>query len=351
MIKNLTTNQILLIAMATMLLLLAAFSFYLLQDISAPLPFAPPSPSSTVTPLPPTSTHTPEVTSTSTPTRQTSYTPFASPGTTSPQTPSEVPITSETVIPSPGVTSSPSSPNNTSTVTPLSNATQTLTPTPSTATNSPIPSQTLVSGEFGVDGRIVQNSTPVANVKVEFVDDAASRQDTTDPGGHYWFTTLAPGTNFTLTFNHASNPQLTPVAEIASFAWIEGTLPSGVDTIQLPDLEVSLNIDGMIFDLQTPTDGSTYSAAAISSSNPIQFNWSLYNQGESYYAELGEAGSDEPLWISNEATLTTLMWDGTLADQTHITQGDYWWRVAATKSLGDFTLIVFTQEWDITFNP
>jgi hypothetical protein len=107
----------------------------------------------------------------------------------------------------------------------------------------------------------------------------------------------------------------------------------------------------MIFDLQTPTEESTYSAAAISPSNPLQFNWSLYNQGETYYVELGATGSDQPVWTSNESTSTTLMWNGTLTDGSHITQGVYWWRVGTTKSLGNYTLVVFTQQWNIIFTP
>ncbi|MDD1679488.1 MAG: hypothetical protein LUO93_09955, partial [Methanomicrobiales archaeon] len=76
MLKNLTQNQILLIALSTVLLILAALSFYLLQDPSAPLLFSPQA-TSTLVPVLPSPTSTPEPTYTSSPTRQTSYTPFA----------------------------------------------------------------------------------------------------------------------------------------------------------------------------------------------------------------------------------------------------------------------------------
>lgn len=345
MIKNLTTNQILLIAMATFLLLLAAFSFYLLQDLTAPLPFVPSPPSSTVTPLPPSPTHTAAPSFTPTPTRQTSYTPFA-PTKTNLGTPPETPITSETVSPTPAGTNSPLSPTNTSTI--QSNVTSTHTVTPAI---SPTASQTLAAGEFGVTGRIVQNGTPVANVLVKFSDDVALRQNTTDSGGHYWFTTLAPGTNFTLKFSQVDNPQLTPASEIASLAWIEGTLPTGVNIIQLPDFDVSLNLDGVIFELQSPEDGATFSAAAIMVFNPIQFNWSVYNQGQSYHVELGPDGSDVPIWTSNEVAPSILMWNGTLDNGSHISAGTYWWRVAATTHQGNYTFVVFSQKWDILFTP
>ena len=105
--KNLTKNQILLIVIATVLLLLAAFSFYLLQDPTAPLPFVPPPPTSTFTPLPATPTDTPTPSATPIPTRRTSYTPFASPDRTDIGTPPEETITPVTLIPeSSGTTTS-----------------------------------------------------------------------------------------------------------------------------------------------------------------------------------------------------------------------------------------------------
>ena len=346
MIKNLTQNQLLLIAMATVLLLLAAFSFYLLQDPSAPLPFAPPPATNTSTPLSPSPTNTAAPTSTNIPTRQTSYTPFATLSTPNPESITENPLTSV-----PNGTTPPGILTNTATVMPSGTSPYTVTPASTTVTPSPTITGTLSAGEYGVTGRVIKNGTPVANVVVEFQDDVASRQSTTNSGGHYWFTTLAPGTTFSLTFNQGDNPRLTPALEIASLAWIEGTLPTGINIIDLPDFEVSTNLNGMIFQLQTPVDGATYSAAAISSSNPIQFIWSLYNQGVSYHVELGPNASDQPIWTSSEVPSNNLMWNGTLDDGTHISQGAYWWRVAMTKSLGNYALVIYTQQWDILFNP
>jgi hypothetical protein len=340
MIKNLSTNQILLIAMATVVLLLAALSFYLLLDPSAPLPFTPPSPSSTITLLPPSPSYTPAPSSTSIPTRQTSYTPFASPATTDTGTPVEGTGTSETVSPVPSGTITPPLPTNTSTLQPLV-----------TTSVSPTASQTLTAGEYEVIGRVVQNGTPVANVVVEFADDAPPRKNTTNSGGHYSFISLAPGTNFTLAFKQVDNPQLTQVPDIASLAWIEGSLPSGISIIDLPDLEMSLNLEGMIFRLIAPADGAPFSEAVISPSNPLQFTWTLYNQGNSYHIELGANGSDEPVWNSGDTTSTSLMWNGTLNDGNHISVGAYWWRVAVNKSLGNYRLVAFTQKWDLIFNP
>jgi len=388
MLKNLTQNQILLIALSTLLLILAALSFYLLQDPTAPLPFSPQA-TSTLVPVVLSPTSTPEPSHTSSPTHQTSYTPFIThaptsagtfvPGTTTPgsTTPG---ITPGTQVASPSVTTSTSGtpPSSLPTRTPTRQAqasatfintplpgtatftstskpstpTPTQTSTPATATLSPTPTETLTSGEYVVTGRIIQNGTPVPNVVVWFKDDLPDpRQGTTDAGGHYTFITLAPGTHFTLTFDQADNHQLTPALEVASRAWIEGTLPTGVDTIQLPDFEISLNINDMLFQLLTPVDGAAYSAANISSSNPLQFVWSLYGQGGSYHVELGPNGSDAPGFSTGQLASTSYWWDGTLDNNNHITEGAYWWQVAVTSSLGPYIFDLYTQPFDLMFNP
>lgn len=353
MLKNLTMNQVLLIALATVLLLLAAASFYLLQDPSAPLPFAAGPPTNTLPPIPPSSTSTPSPSPTSLPTRQTSYTPFATPGTSTStlETTGVVSGTPVTGTLAPTSTASATQPAGTTPLPPSLTLTGTTSPTQSGDTTTPTGTATLTTGEHAVTGRIVHNSTPVANVVVSFSDDDPERQVRTNSGGHFYFTTLAPGTNFFLQFTRAQNPQVTPIAEVASLAWIEGTLPTGVDVITLPDLEVSLNLGGMIFELETPSDGAAFSAASIGPNNPIQFNWTLFNQGESYFVELGAAGSDDPLWVSDDITVTNVMWNGTLDNGNHISAGSYWWRVGTSRPLGSYYFFVYTPNNDIIFNP
>jgi len=196
---------------------------------------------------------------------------------------------------------------------------------------------------------VVQNGTPVSSVIVEFKDDVDPRQSATNLSGHYWFTTLAPGTTFSLTFKQSANPQLTPTAEIASLAKIQGALPTGVNIIDLPDFDISLIQNDMQFELQSPMDGSTYEASVINSSNKIPFGWSLYGLGGSYHIELGLNGSDQSLWTSDQIASTNFEWDGTLDDGTHISPGIYWWRVGVTKSLGSYVVVIFTQPWDLIF--
>jgi hypothetical protein len=347
--KNLTTSHILLIVLATILLILTAFSFYLLQDPTAPLPFLGLPPANTVTQTPASLTGSLSPTDTTLPTRQTSYTPFAVSVTPSAATPgaqvSDTPVATATASPGPTATAGTSIPQ------PSLTASSTATSTSTGSTAVPSPSPTLGAGEFGINGRILQDGTPVSDVQVSFVDDATPRQDTTNEDGHYWFITLAPGTSFTLSFSHSDNAQLTPSLEIASIAWIEGNLPVGVEVINLPDLDISLLIDDMFFELQTPQDGATYSAAAISPTNPIQFSWTTYDQGDTYFIELGEADNEQPAWTSIDTTTTNLMWNGTLGDGSHITEGIYWWRVGVERMVGNYRVVVFTPAWNLNFNP
>jgi hypothetical protein len=353
MIKNLTTNQLLLVALAAVLLLIAAFAFFLLENPTAPLPFAPPPATNTPT-SPSSAIDATAIPNTPTPTRRTSYTPLfpyetPTPGTPSASTTQLMPTEQGTVqatlpYPNPPQPSPPS--------------TLVITGTPPTGTSGPSPTsgasptatRTLTAGEVSVTGRVLKNGTPVPNVVVSFEDDVAARQSTTNTGGHYSFITLAPGTYCILTFEQSDNPGLTPTTEIASLAWITGALPTNTNPIEIPDLEVSINLNEMIFQPNTPVDGAAYSANIISVTNPLQFSWSLYSVGGSYSVELGPNGEDQPVWISGQVTSTSTMWNGTLADGTHITTGNYWWRVAVTKSLGNYSFVVYTQLYDLIIN-
>ena len=162
---------------------------------------------------------------------------------------------------------------------------------------------------------------------------------------------MAPGIPFILTFDQTDNPQLTPASQITSLAWVKGTLPKNVNPIDLPDFEISLNVNDTLFEQQSPTDGAAYSASAIGPSNEIQFLWTFYGLGGSYRIDLGPNGSDIPIWTSDQIAATYFFWDGTLNNGSHITEGTYWWRVGVTKSLGNYVEVIFTQPWDIFFNP
>ena len=352
--------QLLLIAIATIMLLLAAFSFYLLQDPSAPLPFAPPPATSTSTALPPTLTII-TAPAALTPTRQTSYTPLAAFITPKVGTQAKFQIMSK--IPMPSKTTSPRAPTSTTTV-----ASTDTTPGVPTNTTTVMPTNThaftpiprlpppplpQLPHEPSHLGRLVLlvGWFRMAHLWQMWWSSlqmmSPTRQATTIFGGHYWFITLAPGTNFTLTFNQSDNPRLTPTPEVASLAWIEGTLPTGVNIIDLPDFEVSINLNGIFFELQTPVGWNLLFCLSHQciQSNPIYLVTLL--PGRNLYVQLGPNGSDVPIWSSSQLASTNFMWNGTLDDGTHITQGTYWWRVSVTKSLGNYILVVFTQQFTI----
>jgi hypothetical protein len=344
--QKFTTQQLLLILLATVLLFVAAFSFYLLQNPNAPLPFSAPPPS-TIVSLTEINTSVPASSSTPIPTRQTSYTPFATLLTLTPQAGESGSLT-ETVAP--GGSNTTTIPSDTSPPSPSGTLLSTLTSPSPSITPSPTLTGTLALGEHGVTGRILLNGTPVANVLVEFEDDTSARQSSTDSSGHYWFTTLAPGTSFSITFDQTDNPNLTPADQISSLAWFEGSLPTGIEVIDFPDFEISLYLNGMIYELQTPISGAAYPASAITSSNPIQFSWTLYSLGGSYHVELIDYDTNELVWSSNQLASTNYMWNGTLNDGTHITEGTYYWRVAVTRSLGNYVAKIFSQEWYLIIN-
>jgi hypothetical protein len=344
--------------MAAVLLLLAAFAFYLLQDPNASLPFIPPTPTSSPT-MSPVPTATPF---TATPTRRTSYTPFAgslTPQLGTPYLPPDLTATQSgpAITPSPSRSGTPSGsatatlPNPRPTATNTAPTSGTPPATTPTSTKSPTVTATLESGVIGITGRIIQDGTPVANVVLSFADDAAARQSTTDAGGHYSFITLAPGTDFTLIFDQGNNPGLSPPTEIASLIHLEGTLPQGVNPIDFPDIEISINLSGILFEPQSPIDGASYSASNISGSNQLMFIWTLYSLGGSYHVELGQIGTNEPIWTSPLVAASSYMWDGTLTDGSHITDGTYWWRVSVTKSLGNYVEVIYSQRFDLLFTP
>ena len=184
-----------------------------------------------------------------------------------------------------------------------------------------------------------------------FRDDQPSRLAATDDQGRYWFTTTAIGVDFTLTFEQATNPQLANSTQVAWTALLYGYLPSSGTVINLPDLEISVVLNGQTFEPVSPADGTAYSATNITIANPIQLLWSMYPQVEYYYTELYNTSNNDLLWGSENTTSTNIMFDGTLDDGTQITAGNYYWTVAANLPAGGYRLIIYSQVREIIINP
>jgi hypothetical protein len=356
--RNLSSPPLLLIGLAALIFLLAALGLFLLQAPSSARPEgAAASPSAAATTglplaavsLPPTLTP------------RTSYTPFATRLTLPAVTEAPVITISPTPSPGSGTASSTASampyPGPGTQVIPTASPTTALLPgTPSptvTITSTPTsgPTTTLAAGETGISGRVVQNGTPLAGITVEFRDDQPARTAVTDSEGRYWFKTMAIGADFTLTFDQTANPQLTTSTPIAYIALMYGYLPAGSQVISLPDLEISLVLNGQTFEATSPADGAAYSAATITSANPVPFVWTAYNQADMYYVELTTAETDEILWGSENTTSTTVMFDGTLDDGTNISAGSYRWLVAASRPTGNYRLVVYTRPRSLLVNP
>jgi hypothetical protein len=349
-----TSSELLLIGLAAFIFLLAALGLFLLQDPQAPLPWAV---TATSSPTQPATATQPIAIGVNLPTStpRTSYTPFATRLTIVAPTPTPTPGSSPTPDASAAASQTPG-PTPTGTITPA-------TPTPTfvpgtqapTATNTmtPIPavSPTLAPGQLGISGRVVRNGAPVAGVSVSFRDDQPPRSFITDSQGRYWFTTYAIGIDFLLSFEQSANPQYTSATPIASTALLYGYLPSGSTVITLPDLEISLVLNGQSFEPTTPLDGATFNAANITSANPIQFVWTTYNQAEYYYVELSPSASDEILWGSENTTSTNAMFNGSLDDDTQISAGTYRWFVAANRAINDYYLVIYTQPRSLVINP
>ncbi len=347
-----TSFELLLIGLAALIFLLAALGLFLVQNPQTPLPWAK---TATFSPLPST-TFTQQIAIGTPPpslTPRTSYTPFATRLTIEAHSTSPSPDSTPTadITPSASDTAGPSP----------TGATETSTPTffpgtsqpTNTSTYTPIPtaSATLSPGEFGISGRVVLNGSPIAGVSVSFRDDQPTRSSLTDAQGHYWFTTYAIGVDFLLSFEQRNNPQYSPTTLFASTALLYGYLPSGSSVITLPDLEISLVLNGQSFEPALPIEDATYSSTVITSANPIQFTWTSYYQAVFYYVELSPSDNDLLLWGSENATSTNVMFNGTLDDGTHIAAGTYDWFVAANRAVNDYTLTVYTPPRSLVINP
>lgn len=349
-----SSSELLLIGLAAFIFLLAALGLFLLQDPQAPLPW---QVTRTASPTPLVSTTQPVAIGVNLPTStpRTSYTPFATRLTIVASTPTATPGASLTPGASAPASQTPG-PTPTGTITPATptptylpgtqapTATNTITPTPAV-------SPTLAPGQLGISGRVVQNGAPVAGVSVSFRDDQPPRTFVTDSQGRYWFTTYAIGVDFLLSFEQSANPQYASTTTIASTALLYGYLPSGSTVITLPDLEISLVLNGQSFDPTTPLDGAVFNSANITSANPIQFVWTTYNQAEYYYVELSPTATDEILWGSENTVSTSTMFNGSLDDGTQISTGTYRWFVAANRTINDYSLVIYTQPHSLVINP
>jgi hypothetical protein len=290
----------------------------------------------TETPAPPTATWPPAATSV--PSAVTlSPTPTLSPATatSSPTATAVSPIATS----SPTATSVP--PTETLTPTPTSTPV-TADPKPATATPTPTVEAPLAQ----VSGRVVRDGASVGAgtvVQLREIDDAgtttATTTTTTDADRRYAFDSTSLEGTFNVEFAQAWNEQY-EVGEVASWAWLEGEAPSDGAGIELPDLEISLEVNAEMFEQVAPAAGASFSTGQITPRTPLTFEWTPYSGASLYWVDLYRKGETDPVWQSL-LPLTYSSFNGTLNDKTSITAGTYWWSVGAQKQIGAFELFVY----------
>lgn len=279
------------------------------------------TPSSSPTPIPPTATVSPT-------------------GTSIP--PIETPSPSPTPIP-PTATAPP-----TATPTPyIAPPRSTATTSPPTATPSPTSSASLAQ----VQGRVVQDGTPVGLGIVVELEGTGAVRTTTGADGRYAFDSASLEGTFRVVFSQGWSEQQYAADQVVSWAWLEGFAPSDDLTIELPDLEIGLEINSQRFEQVAPATGASFSAGQISPEAPLTFEWSAYPGATRYWVDLGREGQTTPAWQSRLDPFTSASFEGTLGDGTAITAGAYWWSVGARKQVGAYKLFVYGWPRALTIGP
>jgi hypothetical protein len=210
-------------------------------------------------------------------------------------------------------------------------------------TASPVP-----LGAIG--GRVLLDGSPVgAGVAVRLEDQAyqliASAVSGAD--GTYRFADLQPTTvGYNLAFSQADNPGYTE-EQVASWAWIGPVAVAPGAEVQLPDFEIGVSGFAQV----APEPEATVSAGAISPGAPLLFAWTPYPRATSYWIDL-TLGDDQALvWQTGLVADTSVSFDGTLIDGTHLPSGEYWWAVGARLPVGDYTQTVYSYLANLVVEP
>ncbi len=223
----------------------------------------------------------------------------------------------------------------TDTSTPIG-STPTWTPT---STDTPTPNPTpLAPGR--ITGRVLLDGVPVSgNVALRLEDQAYNLIAETIVGadGVYVFPDLDPSSEgYNVVFAQERNAQYS-IDQVASWGWIGPIAVEDGKVIEVPDFEISLQG----FEKINPEPNASFSAAALSSENPILFEWTAYPQADTYWVDLARGEEQEVVWQSTRVQATSLAFDGRVGNGTHIQPGEYWWGIGARRELGPYLLTVY----------
>ncbi len=263
-----------------------------------------------------------------------------------------IPITSGLPTPSPTVAISQT-------------ATATLSPTPTiettptegpTATDTPKPTFTPFPQAFNINGRVLLDGNPIEDVAISLERVRVGRTDIltttmTAADGTFAFPEVFPsGQGFNIVFQNEDNQGFAD-DEVMAWAWLGLIEYSGDEEVDLPDMEIGLGT----FEFEEPAPGSDESIGDISSSSPLEFDWTPYSADEDleieYWVDLLEDTEEqEPVWQSLFDTASSMEWDGITEADTKVEPGDYLWGVGAVITLEDgYELTIFSRLASIEF--
>jgi len=251
-------------------------------------------------------------------------------------------IPSDTTMPSPTNTPAPA---DVQAGAPVPSPTPTLSPTPADGlTPTPTPTGELTptptsSTPGRITGRLLLDGAPVSagtKLKLENQSYKVIAETTAGDDGVYTFPDLTPSSQgYNVVFAQEWNTGY-GTNQVVSWGWLGPVAVENGAVVELPNFDISL----LGFKQVNPAPDADFSAAALSSQNPIQFEWTAYPQAAKYWVDLVRGEEQKPAWQSL-AQATSLAFDGTLGNGARIQPGDYWWGVGARRELGTYKLTVY----------
>lgn len=199
------------------------------------------------------------------------------------------------------------------------------------------PSPVAVSGS--IRGRVLLDGAPAGGITIRLEDQNLNTIAETIAGndGTYTFSNLeATDAGYNLVFSREWNTQYN-LGQVISWGWV-GLVPLADEaSVQIPDFDISL----LGFQPTAPVPKTSISAASVSPSSPVQFEWAAYPEATKYWVDLVYGQEQTIVWQSSGVKSTSISFEGTLSNNTKIQPGEYRWGVGAQRDLGPYTLTVY----------
>lgn len=202
-----------------------------------------------------------------------------------------------------------------------------------------VASATAMPSPSSISGRMLLDGVPAGGVTLKLEDQALNTiaQTATGDDGTYNFLDLAATSEgYSLVFAQEWNSQYR-LDQVISWGWLGPIVVADGTVAQMPDFDISL----MGFEPDTPVPNASFSAASVSSSNPVEFEWLAYPEATQYWVDLASGQDQNIVWQSPVAQKTWITFDGRLSSGTQIQPGEYWWGVGARRDLGAYKLTVY----------